>query len=345
MVIGIIGAGISGLTAGRLLAKAGHEVTIFEKSRGFGGRMATRYAGKDNQTRLDHGLSYFSAESSEFQQFTAELLEKNLIKTWGNKFFVYDGKKLYDKDPNDPGNPIFTSVNGMNSIGKYLGRWVDVQTENKVGGLTYIGGNRTRKRSWMINFSSSHTFGADAVIVALPAPQAYGILSTTLDETNALRIIRQIDDITYKPAYSLMVGYGDRELPEWNAILCKNCKLNYISNEASKREDMQECSFVLQAGKQFTKKHQNSDEDTVIREMLADFAEIAGGWASSPDWHQLHYWKYSRAEKVMNAPFFELEDHEAPLAVVGDYFEGNTVDNAYRSGYLLARHWLDKFKK
>ncbi len=195
MVIGIIGAGISGLTAGRLLARAGHEVTIFEKSKGFGGRMATRYAGKDNQTRLDHGLSYFEAESSEFREFAAELLEKKLIKSWGDKFFVYDGDKLYDKNPNDPGKSFYTSVDGMNSIGKYLSRWVDVQTGNKVGGLTYFGGNRTRKRPWIINFTSSATFSADAVIIALPAPQAYGILSTTIDETNTLKIVRQIDEI------------------------------------------------------------------------------------------------------------------------------------------------------
>ena len=32
MIIGIIGAGIAGLTAGRYLAKQGHEITILEKS-------------------------------------------------------------------------------------------------------------------------------------------------------------------------------------------------------------------------------------------------------------------------------------------------------------------------
>lgn len=39
--VAIIGAGISGVYAARELAKIA-DVTVFEKSRGFGGRMATR---------------------------------------------------------------------------------------------------------------------------------------------------------------------------------------------------------------------------------------------------------------------------------------------------------------
>ena len=343
MVIGIIGAGISGLTAGRLLAKAGHEVTIFEKSTGYGGRMATRYAGKNNETRLDHGVSYFRAESSEFQEFTVELIDKKLIKTWGKKFSTFDGENLYSWNSNDPGTSVFTSPEGMNSIGKYLSRWVDVRTNSKVGGLTHIGGNRTRKRTWMLNFITSETFGADAVIIALPAPQAYGILVTTIDETETLTMVRQIDDIHYRPAYSLMLGYGKLDTPEWEGIICQNSILGFISNETSKREQAHECSFVLHASERFSREHRHTDEDKVIRLMLAEFSKIAGGWAASSDWHQLHFWKYSRASKALDQPFFELQDEEKPLALAGDYFEGNTVDSAYRSGYLLAKHWIEKF--
>ena len=41
--IAIVGAGIAGLAAARILAK-NFEVTVFEKSRGLGGRLSTRYA-------------------------------------------------------------------------------------------------------------------------------------------------------------------------------------------------------------------------------------------------------------------------------------------------------------
>jgi renalase len=344
MVIGIIGAGIAGLTAGRLLAQAGHEVTILEKSRGLGGRMATRYAGTGLESRMDHGLPYFTAHSPEFQKFTAELLEKKLVRLWGNDFLFYDGSALLDKNPNQPDTTAYTAVNGMNTIGKYLSRWVDIKHEALVGGLTHLGSNRRKKRSWMINLTSRDTFEADAVIIATPARQAYGLLNTTIDEIDTLRIIREIDEIYYEPSYSLMLGYGNADIPEWEGISCKNSAIRLITNESAKREQ-QECSLVVHSTPEFVKMHAKSDEDAIEKALLAELGEIAGGWAVTPEWSQLHFWRYSRAMSALNRPYFDLEVDETPLALVGDYFEGTDVDAAYRSGYKLAQHWIETYKK
>lgn len=343
MVIGIVGAGLSGLTAGRILAKAGHEVTVFEKSRGYGGRMATRYAGENNSVKIDHGLPFFSIQSDEFREFANELLENGLLQKWGMKFAAYDGEKFMKSSPNLPSDEIYTSTKGMNEIGRYLSRWLDIRTEKKVGGLTYFGTNRSKKRSWMMNLTSSETFEADAVILALPAPQAYGILGMARDETNTLKIIRRIDEVSYRPSYSLMVGYGSRQAPEWHGVFCKNILLDFVSNETLKRED-QECTLVLHASESFTRDHKDSDEDSVSKKMLAELANITGGWGTSPDWQELHFWRYSEPKKIIESPYLELEDEDAPLALVGDYLGGHSMDDTFRSGYILANHWIEKFK-
>lgn len=344
MVIGIIGAGIAGLTAGRHLAKQGHDVTIIEKSRGYGGRMATRYAGKDQSAKMDHGLSYFTPRSREFQEFSSELMEKDLIKPWGDDISLFDGEKFYSKNPNNPNEASFTAVEGMNTIGKYLGRWVDIKTETKAGGLTYIGSHRRKKRSWMINLTGASTFEADAVIIATPAPQAYGILQTATDEINTLKLIREIDDVYYLPCYTLMAGYGNQEKPKWEGVICKNSPLSFISNEASKKSFEQECSIVAQATSGFTRHLKDKDESSVANEMLDKLATVIGGWANVPQWSQVHYWRYSRASKFLNHPFMELEFEDAPLALIGDYFNGNSVDEAYCSGLKLAEKWSEKYK-
>lgn len=333
---------MAGLTAGRILAREGHEVTVFEKSRGYGGRMATRYTGKNLESKMDHGISYFDIKSDEFRDFADELLDEDLIQKWGINFAAYSGDRILESSPNLPSGPFYSSTKGMNEIGKYLSRWVDIRTETKVGGLTYFGTNRSKKRSWMVNLTSSETFEADAVIIALPAPQAYGILAMARDETNTLKIIRQIDEVVYRPAYSLMAGYGTTDIPEWQGVICKNSILDFISNESQKR-DSQECSMVLHASESFTREHRNSDEETATKLMLGELAEITGGWAASPEWHQLHFWRYSRAKKVINEPYLELEDPDAPLALIGDYLKGNTLDDAYCSAYKLANDWVEKF--
>ncbi|NBY26365.1 MAG: FAD-dependent oxidoreductase, partial [Betaproteobacteria bacterium] len=40
--LAVIGAGMAGIACARTLVQAGHTVQLFEKSRGVGGRMATR---------------------------------------------------------------------------------------------------------------------------------------------------------------------------------------------------------------------------------------------------------------------------------------------------------------
>lgn len=343
MVIGIIGAGISGLAAGRVLAKAGHEVTVFEKSYGYGGRAATRYAGDQLKTKVDHGLPMFTATSPEFRDFTNELLDNHLIQQWGRSISVFDGHGTYLKNPNPSDEISYTSVDGMNRLGHYLSRWVDVKKNSKVGGLTYFGKNRNNRKPWIINFTSSKTFSADAVIIALPAPQAYGILAMTIDQTKTLKIVREIDEIHYRPSYSLMVGYGDKGSPDWEGMICKSSVLEFISNEATKWVS-QETSFVLHGCESFSREHLKSDKEHVAKLMLAEFAEAEGGWVTSPDWHQLHLWRYSRPKRVINRPFFDLETDDAPLALVGDYYDGDTIDAAYRSGVFLAKSWLSKME-
>ena len=60
--VAVIGAGISGLALANRL-KNHFEVVVFEKSRGYGGRVATRRFG---EFIFDHGAQFFKAKTEEF---------------------------------------------------------------------------------------------------------------------------------------------------------------------------------------------------------------------------------------------------------------------------------------
>ena len=62
--VAVIGAGITGLTVATDLAAAGHEVSLFDKSRGPGGRCATR---RSTVGAFDHGAPGFSATTAAFR--------------------------------------------------------------------------------------------------------------------------------------------------------------------------------------------------------------------------------------------------------------------------------------
>ncbi|TGN44114.1 FAD-dependent oxidoreductase, partial [Paracoccus liaowanqingii] len=62
--VAIIGAGLAGLTCAGRLAQAGLSVTLFDKGRGPGGRLATRRA--DDGLRFDHGALWLAARDPGF---------------------------------------------------------------------------------------------------------------------------------------------------------------------------------------------------------------------------------------------------------------------------------------
>ena len=72
MKTAVIGAGMAGLTSAKILRMAGHEVTVFDKSKGTGGRLASR---SYPNGWIDHGAPYFSAESS-FSDFLRQQATK-----------------------------------------------------------------------------------------------------------------------------------------------------------------------------------------------------------------------------------------------------------------------------
>ena len=82
MKIAIIGAGISGLTAAIVLSEIA-DVTLYEKSRGAGGRICTRYSDPYN---FDHGAQFFTARTPQFKQFLKPLIKAGVIDIWNARF-------------------------------------------------------------------------------------------------------------------------------------------------------------------------------------------------------------------------------------------------------------------
>lgn len=342
MKIGIIGAGISGLTAGKKLARAGHDVTVIEKSRKLGGRLATFK--KDGQI-FDYGVSSVISSDPVFETFMQQLKDEGSLKQWSRDFALFDGTQLHEINPNRPQNSYHVSEKGLASLADFFSRWVDIKSEEKAGGLTYIGSHRSKKRSWMINMTDISVFECDAVILATPAPEAYGILQTAQDETPTRRIIRHIDEVQYRPCFSLMASYKKEYMPAWKGIECEDHTLKWIGNESSKLSSPLHTSIVIRSSAPFARKYAQAEPEEIRRHLLERAANISEPWLMNPEWTRLHMWKYYEAINPMQDYFMELEMEEAPLALIGDYMSGNSIQSAYLSGYYLAEYWINKYSE
>ena len=72
----IIGGGIAGLSAAGELVASGRRVVVLEKSRGVGGRMATRRVG---DTVCDHGAQFFTVRGESFDGMVTAAREAGAV--------------------------------------------------------------------------------------------------------------------------------------------------------------------------------------------------------------------------------------------------------------------------
>lgn len=86
--VAVIGAGIAGATCARALSLSGCEVHIVDKSRGAGGRLATRRLewldeqGRRRIVKVDHGAPAFAARGADFRQFLATASQPGTLVQW-----------------------------------------------------------------------------------------------------------------------------------------------------------------------------------------------------------------------------------------------------------------------
>ncbi len=338
MVIGIIGASISGLIAGKRLAEAGHDVTVIEKNRSLGGRLKTINM---NGLNLDVGLTHFDVNTNTFGSFVDEMESKGTVKKWTKEFGLYDGLEIYDIDPNSDARQYYAATDGLQSLTDQMSRWVDLKSREKAGGLTYIGPDRSKKRSWMINLTDVSVFECDAVIIATSAIDAYGVIQTAQNKTATRRIIRHIDEVQYDGCFSVAATY-DHEVPNWKGIECENSGVKWISNESSKQES-ENAALVMQSTHEFYRKHVNKNEAQIKDLLLEEAVDVVGSWVQRTESSHLENWKYFRVRNPINEYFMELEMEDAPLALIGDYMGGSSLENAFVSGYNLAEYWIKKY--
>jgi predicted NAD/FAD-dependent oxidoreductase len=113
----IIGAGIAGISAAQVLRQAGWNVVVFEKSRGWGGRCATK---RLPEGTLDHGAQYFTLRDAGFSEAVGSACAGEIREIAAP---IVDGRG----NPIDSG-PAFYHAGGNSRLVRALGEGLDVRT-------------------------------------------------------------------------------------------------------------------------------------------------------------------------------------------------------------------------
>ena len=317
----IIGAGMAGLNAARLLHNAGWEVTVFDKGRGVGGRLATR---RIDEGVYDHGAQFITVRSARFGALMTTLQQEGVIYEWCR------GIGTPDHPSENDGHARYQGTGGMSAIAKYLARGIDVRSRHRVVQL------QQKATNWQVMLESGQAASADALIVTTPVPQALDLLDlggTELPDQPR----KELDQLRYHSCMALMVGLDQPSLlPPPGALRFEEGPLSFACDNHIKGISPDSTALTVHASPAFSRDHWNVADSTIVEFLLTQ----AKPWLSgSPRTAILHRWKFSMPVEPHPEKFLRV-DGAAPILFAGDAFQGPRVEGAALSGIAAAESLL-----
>ncbi|WP_377296457.1 NAD(P)/FAD-dependent oxidoreductase [Rhizobium sp. SGZ-381] len=328
--IAIIGAGIAGLALAHQLS-AHARVTLFDKSRGLGGRLATRRQG---ETGFDHGAQYFTVRDARFHAALEPFLEAGHVEAWNAPLMRLNAdrtlERLVDRAPR------FVGVPTMTALAKAMARPFEVRLNRQVLSLAGEPGH------WFLVTPEERSGPFDWVLSSAPAPQTARLLP--LDAADAAAVA----EVRMNGCFTLML-----QLPRDTQLPFEACQvavegdagdpvpvISWMAANNSKPQREAAVSLVVHAGSAWSDAHLEDEPDQVRERMLAAclnlFPTIPLDAASGIT---LHRWRYANVERPLGRPF--ILDTNGRVGACGDWCIGNRVEAGFLSGHLLGETLKD----
>jgi renalase len=316
--IAVIGAGLAGLVASRELARD-HDVVVFEKSRGLGGRMATRRA---DSFEFDHGAQFFTAQSDAFRRFLEPLIEAGVVTDWPARFAELRRGEIVATRQWNEDYPHYVGAPAMNAIAKNLASGLDVRPDTAVRSLTRCG------EQWQLAGDGRKLLGEfDWVIVTAPAAQTADLLAATSIAPAATKV--RMD-----ACYALLLGFEvPPDLP-WQAAMVGHADISWISINNSKPGRPASPSLVVHSTNAWANANVDEDLASVRRHLAGEFREVTGIDAAAATFVDVHRWRYANVDR-QGGDLYAL-DAEQKLAACGDWFVRGRIEGAFSSAKALA---------
>jgi renalase len=306
----IVGAGVAGLAAARILTAAGHEVTVLDKSRGVGGRMATRRAGG---LQFDHGAQYFTARGARFQAQVAEWTLDGRAAEW------------------EPGRFVGTAT--MTAPVRAMAAGLRIQAETTISCL------QRDPDGWRLSGRGPDgdlRIGPfEAVVLATPAPQAVPIAASAGLSWPLMRAA------SYAPCWALLLAFDAPVRLAADGVRPADDVIGWIARDSTKPDRPRGVeTIVAHATPAWSRAHLEDAPESVEAALLEAFRHVAGT-SAAPRHVAAHRWRYALVETPAGEPFWWNGD--AGVGACGDWCIGPRVEAAFDSGEALGRAIVNDF--
>lgn len=301
--VAIIGAGMAGLAAARRLRAGGIEPVVFEKSRGLGGRMATRRVGDHS---FDHGAQFFTAKGAAFGDLVASWTAAGSTAPWGG---------------------VHVGVPGMSTPARTMASGLQIEQGRQITGLSRSG------TVWTLNEASGpvahpHDGRFAAVILAIPAPQARPLAVSAGVGFEAL------DGVVMAPCWAMLLVL-DRPLPIATDYLKPDAgPIAWIArNDSKPGRPVGSASYVVHATPYWTRENLEVTNDAAAGLLLGALQNLLA-IEIAPSLVITHRWRFALVETAAGRDCLWDEQHR--VGACGDWCIGARVEDAFSSGEAMA---------
>lgn len=337
--VAVIGAGIAGIACARTLVQAGHKVTVFEKSRGAGGRMSTR---ETEFGGFDHGAQYFTVRDARFEKALATA--SGMVRPWSaNTVRILDGLGRVVASSLPPKEAHWVATPGMNAL---VRQWAQPLLANE--GLLFetqvvrLEEDKLSPGRWQVQTEGTGSgsrvhSGFDTVVLAVPAAQAQALL---LSSQQGKALQTEIGRVSVAPCWTLMLAFPQAAQPalahlgpQWNAARSTHHRIAWVARESSKPGRGPIERWTVQASPDWSQRHLEDDAERVKAKLLKAFTEVTGIRATPP--HAVAFrWRYAQTTEPLGKT--HLLDAKAGIGVCGDWCLGHRVEDGFISGLEMA---------
>ena len=295
----IVGAGLTGLALGRRLQESNKNlhIAVLEKSRGCGGRMATR---RTTIARFDHGAQFIKQSN----------VSSDLIRLWLSQNVVREFPSNVFK--------AVCGVTGMTQPAKFLAQTLEVQFEVKAENI------RRMESKWKISDEAGLSRLCNNVILTCPLPQSLELLQKSEIHYNS-----QLNQITYSKAIVFLAEFETELSSDLVYLEGVDHEIFSICSQAKKGLCETPCYSIVMDELWREKNFSCSDQE--LNGVASDLLQ-----QKFPSHHlknlNLKKWRYCQPKATWSEPYYSPY---TGIYLAGDAFGGPSLNGALRSAEAL----------